>query len=118
MGNSSQGCQELDMTERLTLSLFTFSKRSALAPNFERLVMEPLRKHYPPGANKNHAGWCWKLWTGHRDYQAILEGNNFPLPLNDGKDSDEPVYHFLSKKRKELGICVKDLSLFSDTDLF
>ena len=80
--------------------------------------MEPLRKHYPPGANKNHAGWCWKLWTGHRDYQAILEGNNFPLPLNDGKDSDEPVYHFLSKKRKELGICVKDLSLFSDTDLF
>jgi len=50
--------------------------------------------------------------------EAILEGNNFPLHLNDGEDSDEPVYHFPSKKRKELGICVKDLSLFSDTDLF
>ena len=50
--------------------------------------------------------------------EAILEGNNFRLHLNDGKDSDEPVYHFLSKKRKELRICVKDLSLFSDTDLF
>ena len=80
MGYSSQGYKELDMTEWLTLSLFTFSKRNALALNFERLVMEPLRKHYPPGQIRTMLDGAGSCGQGHRYYQrGHSGGEQFPF---------------------------------------
>ena len=53
-----------------------------MAPNFEGLVMELLRKHYPPGATKNHGCWTVLEVTGEVTgtiREVFLEEGEFPL---------------------------------------